>query len=216
MAQDNILLSRIRIPFDPLDGFMNKDASIAYIQEDNGSEIGSFDLIKGKLIEQSNAGRFFKKALILSRKLLVVGLLTDYIIFDVMLKHLYSTKSMMLDYSGEKLYVINATTHDISVFDAKTLKKLQSKGTGGKTFLMSQGLNKESPVLIIGENRISLLDSQENSIILKLNNAKLKGLDNDNGILFYEIDNIMYTYNMFKQRQLFTIENQNIIAVYNN
>lgn len=214
-TQNNKLISRIRIPFDPLNGFMNKGGTIAYIQEDYGSQVGNFDLVKGKLIEQSNAGRFFKKALILSRKILIVGLLTDYIIFDVLLKNRYSTKNMMLDNSGNKLLVINSTTHDLTIFDAKTLKKIKSRGTGGKTFLMSQTPKKDSPILIIGEKRLSLLDIQTNDLVLKLNDAKLKGLDNDNGILFYQRDDILHIYNMLTQRLLSKVSNINVFAVYN-
>ena len=213
-TEKNVLLSRIRIPFDPLDGFMNKEATIAYIQEGYGSQVGSFDLVRGELIEQSSAGRFFNKVLILSRKVLLVGLLTDYIIFDVMLKYRYSTKNMMLDNTGNKLLVINSTTNDLTIFDAKTLKKVKSKGTGSKTFLMSQASKDDSPVLIIGEKRLSLMDIKTNTIVLKLNKAQLKGLDNNNGILFYEINNRLHIYNMYTQKELSRVDNANVFSVY--
>ena len=76
--ENNTLQSRIRIPFDPLDGIVNNQGTIGYVQENNGSQVGNFDLVSGKLIEQSSAGRFFKQVLVNSRKtvlkVLIVGL----------------------------------------------------------------------------------------------------------------------------------------------
>ncbi|MCF6300055.1 MAG: hypothetical protein L3J52_02890 [Proteobacteria bacterium] len=204
----NMLQSYIRIPFDPLNGFMNTKGTIAYVQEDKGSQVGNFDLVSGKLIEQSNAGRFFNQVIVNTRRFVISGL-TQYFFMRQ-----NSQKNIMLDNLEKNLFVINATTNDLSIFDAQSLKKQLAIGTGFKTYFMSQGPNKKSPFLIVGKNRISLFDSQLNNEVLKLPEATMKGLDNDKDLLFYTLGNTLHVYDMLNRKEVSQLNMFNPLAVY--
>ena len=206
--KNDSLISYIRIPFDPLDGFMNADGSIGYVQENSGSEVANFDLINGKRIEQSNAGRIISQSVANLRKHLL-GWLPN-MLFDF----LESNKNMLLDNNELNLFVINSTTNDLTIFDAKTLKKKFSKGTGFKTYFISQGPKSNSPILIIGENRISLVDSHLNNPLIRFNDAKIRGIDKENDILFYAIGNNLHIYDMLHHEELSIINQFNTIAIY--
>ena len=214
--ENNTLQTRIRIPFDPLDGIINANGTIGYLQENNGSQVGNFDLVAGKLIEQSSAGRFMSQVLVNSRKtvlkLLIVGLVPNVI--EMLFSRNDSNKNIMLSNDENQLFVINATTNDLTIFDAKLLKKSSSNGTGAKSFLMSQGPHKNSPILIIGEKKISVIDNQDNSLILSLEKAKLAGLDKVNDILFYSLNGALNIYDMKNKKELKVFNNSNSLAVY--
>lgn len=209
------LQSRIRIPFDPLTGIINSNGSIGYVQENNGSQIGNFDLVNGKLIEQSSAGRFLSQVIVNSRKailnVMIVGLIPSLV--ETFFSRNNSQKNILLDNDENQLYVINATTNDLSIFDAHTLKKRYAKETGSKTYLMSQGPSKKSPILTIGKDKLNVIDNKNNSILLTLNNAKLIGLDKENDILFYNLNKTLHIYDMKKNIDLSKVSSIDILSI---
>ena len=185
----------IKIPFDPLDGILNKTGTLAYVQENLGSEVAVFDLLKGKLIKSVNAGRVFNHVLLGARKIMIGGSLIELIMMT-----LKSTKNMLLSNKQDKLFVINATTNDVTIFRANNLEKISALATGFKTYFIHQGENPKSPILVVGENRISLIDNDSDNIFLTLKNAELVGLDKDDDILFYVLDNKVFMYDMRQKK----------------
>ena len=207
--EDSSLQSLARIPFDPLTGIMNKDASIGYVQENLGSEVANFDLVNGKLIKSSNAGRVFNQVLVGARKIMIGGSLIELVMITQ-----NSTKNILLNKTEEKLFVINATTNDLTIFDAKTLDKISSLATGFKTYFIYQGKKSQSPILVVGKNRISFIDNKTNTVFLTLKKAKLVGLDKENDLLFYTQNNILHVYDMLSKKEKSSIKNINTLSIY--
>ncbi len=206
--QQQTLKSFIRIGFDARDGILNKAGNLAYIQENLGSQVALFDLKAGKKIDSSNAGRVFNQALVVARKIMIGGSLIELIMLSQ-----NSTKNILLDNSEKKLFVINDTTNDLTLFDAKTLKKLNSLATGFKTYFIYQGKKPQTPILVVGKNRISLIDFNSNKAFLILKDAKLIALDQTNDVLFYQLNKQLHSYDMRQKHGISLPKTYDVLAV---
>ncbi len=211
----NQMKSVINIPFDPLWGFINHDGNTAYIQENNGSEVANFDLINGQFIQQSNAGRIMAQSVVNLRKYALVGFAgIAGGITEMLFSRLVSQKNMILDNQQKHLFVINNTTNDLSVFDAQTLKKKYSRGTGKGTNFISQGPKENSPILIVGKKFVSVVDHQLERPAIRFKKAKVVGLDWHNDILFMVMNKNLHIYDMLHDKKLAVVKQPETLAVY--
>lgn len=217
MTVDAINLTKIsdnRLPFDVVNGILNKAGSLGIIQENSGSEIGFVDLKKGKVLAQVGAGRTAVK---LSKNIwrpFVSGLLPG-VLAHVLEKN-YSTKSMVFSKDENKLIVTNANSNDITFFDITKQKKLKAIGTGAKTQFMYLAKHSGNKVLTANKSQINVFDIDANEELLELKPVKILGLDTNSDLVFYQNQanlNILTLSDMTDKAVMSNIYAENVIRL---
>jgi len=189
-TKDNLLLDRknpkdsilMDQPFDTANTIWNPSNHRLYLREGSGSEVAVFDTLSGKKISRSGTGRPGVKFghFLASAAFTAVGYNYGYIAYA----YINSSTQMLLNVSGDKLYVINSKTNDVTQFDASNLTGRKAIATGGGTGLIYQ--NKEYPdsLIVISSKKFNIINDKDFTLKKQIKYDEFVGLDIESSLLF--------------------------------
>ena len=179
-------------PFDIATGFFSENGELVYLREGSGSEVGIFDFASKQMIKKSGTGRagvkfgqFMASALLATAGAYYGG----YVSIPVS----YSDTAMITDRNEASLYVVNAKTNDVTIFDAKTLEGKTFAATGQGTFAVSRLKQEYYPnkidgdVFVFGNKEINYFDQITNKVKKTIEYKSFQAVDYSQNI-FYCLD----------------------------
>ncbi len=193
---------KMNAPFDVATGFFSNDDSLVYLREGTGSEVGIVDFTNRKLIGDSGTGRAsvkFGQFMASVALAAATGGISGGSYIGI--SYSRSDTAMLLSRDQQKLYVVNAKTNDVTIFNAKDLSGKKGVATGKSTFGVFQ-LSKEyfpndedSNVIVFSPKSVSYFNSESTEII--------------NQVKFHEFINFDFEENLF-----FTKSKEGTLSVY--
>jgi len=189
-TKDNLLLDRknpkdsilMDQPFDTANIIWKPSKKRLYLREGSGSEVAVFDTLSGKKISRSGTGRPGVKfgQFLASAAFTAVGYNYGYIAYA----YINSSTQMLLNVNGDKLYVINSKTNDVTQFDASNLTGRKAIATGGGTGLIYQ--NKEHPdsLIVISSKKFNIINDKDFTLKKQIKFDEFVGLDIESSLLF--------------------------------
>ncbi len=165
--------------------------SLVYLREGTGSEVGIVDFTNHKLFGDSGTGRASVK---FGQFMATVALAAatggisggSYIGISYYL----SDTAMLLSRDQKKLYVVNAKTNDVTIFNAKDLSGKKGVATGKNTFGVFQLKEayfpdeKDSNVVVFSPKSASYFNSESTEIIKQVNFKEFLNADFEENIFF--------------------------------
>jgi len=188
-AEQSVSSTKISTPFDIASGFYSNNDALIYLREGTGSEVAVFDVNSLKIVGSSGVGRASVK---FGQFLATValGAATGYYSGYMTISYKYSDTAMLLSRDQARLYVINAKTNDVTLFNAKDMSGRKGIATGGGTFGVFQLLpeyypdEKDSNVFVLSPRSVSYFNSSSNEVVNKIDFDLFINLDFEKNLLF--------------------------------
>lgn len=159
----------LAVPFNVAGAYSNADQSKFYLTEKHGSALALADMTEQKIIatEKSRFGG------------LKFGQQHPNVLKNITIKvpdsydTTYAGKSfkdtdniIFLNNGSERVFVLRINTSYVTSFDAKDLSDEQLINTGRNAFQLAQkNFDPENPILVIGTNQITFIDSHTGKLI---------------------------------------------------
>jgi hypothetical protein len=210
---DNIF--KMNAPFDVATGFFSDDDSLVYLREGTGSEVGIVDFTNRKLIGDSGTGRAsvkFGQFMASVALAAATGGISGGSYISI--AYYRSDTAMLLSRDQQKLYVVNAKTNDVTIFNAKDLSGKKGVATGKNTFGVFQ-LSEEyypnledSNIIVFSPKSVSYFNSDSTEIINQVKFHEFLNLDFEENLFFAKSkDNTVQIYQMSTGKLINTVEN---------
>ncbi len=188
-VDNSIQSKKISAPFDIATGYFSSDDFLVYLREGTGSEVAVVDFNQQKIIKESGTGR---KSVKFGQFMATValGAATGYYTGYVSISYRYSDTAMLLSQDEQRLYVVNAKTNDVTLFDAKDLSGRKGIATGKGTFGVFQLKSeyypdvKDSNVFVVSPNSISYFNHTSLDVVKKIEFKSFVNFDADENLLF--------------------------------
>ena len=213
---------KMNAPFDVATGFFSNDDSLVYLREGTGSEVGIVDFTSRKLIGDSGTGRASVK---FGQFMATVALAaaTGGISGGSYIGIAYSRSdtAMLLSRDQQKLYVVNAKTNDVTIFNAKNLSGKKGVATGKNTFGVFQlseefyPNDEDSNVIVFSPKSVSYFNSESIEIISQVKFHEFINFDFEENLFFSKSkDDKVQIHQMSTGKLINTIENiDNIVVI---
>ena len=198
MDIDNSIQSKkIGAPFDIATGYFSSDDSLIYMREGTGSEVAVVDFNQQRVIKDSGTGRQSVKFGQFMATV-ALGAATGYYTGYVSVSYIYSDTAMLLSRNEQRLYVVNAKTNDVTLFDAKDLSGRKGIATGKGTFGVFQLKSKYYPdekdanVFVLSPRSISYFNHSSLDVVKKIEFKIFINFDVEENLLFTidKLDNL--------------------------
>ncbi len=154
--------SMLKNPFDIATGFFSENGDLIYLREGTGSEVGIYDYRSKQMINESGTGRAGVKFSQFIGTVLVASV-TAYAGGYAVIPVRRSDTAMITDDKEKSLFVINAKTNDVTIFDAKKLNGRKSLATGNGTFGVFKFDKEKFPnhsdtIYVVSYNKLSYIN----------------------------------------------------------
>ncbi len=188
-VDNSIQSEKISAPFDIATGYFSSDDSLVYMREGTGSEVAVIDFAQQKVINESGTGRQSVKFGQFMATV-ALGAATGYYTGYVSVSYIYSDTAMLLSRDERRLYVVNAKTNDVTLFDAKDLSGRKGIATGKGTFGVFQlkkefyPEEKDSNVFVVSPSSISYFNQKSLDVVNKIEFKTFINFDPEENLLF--------------------------------
>jgi len=172
----------IKLPIDAVSGFMSDDGVLVFFREQKGSEIGVMDTTKGDVIGDSptgSQGKKFAQAL-LSIAGVAIGAHTGFYYIAIPVA---TETTMMTDKQENYLYVINYSTGDVTIFNARSFVRLKTIPFPGVAALARYDGSPYMFVLSFGG--LALIDSASNEVFRRYQQGRFAGINEEVGNAYF-------------------------------
>lgn len=168
----------------PTSATLNATGTLAYLKQDLTSKVAVVDLQRDQAVEVSRAGSMMKKIGYGSAAVaLSVGVASISGGFAPMFYPPPPDTSMQSDTQERFLYVINNQTNDVTVLDARSLKREKLINVK-KPLLLARQRNGES-IWAFGKDEIVLIDPNGNREELRLSEGVFAGYEEEMGRAYF-------------------------------
>ncbi len=147
---------------------------------------------------------------------------TGYYTGYVSVSYIYSDTAMLLSRDERRLYVVNAKTNDVTLFDAKDLSGRKGIATGKGTFGVFQLNNeyypeeKDSNVFVVSPSSVSYFNQTSLDVVNKVEFTSFINFDAEENLLFTkDKQKNLNIYELSTGKIITTIEKENDLRKMN-